>query len=85
MLNKSRFCRRLHRLEELFCPLVNYEGEQWRGKQCSMRRYFYGVKVQLQVSVSHSIRVKFCFVPGSESYVQALKKLPLTVAPESNI
>ncbi len=31
------------------------------------------------------IPVEFSFVPGSESDVQALKKLPLSVAPESNI
>src|SRR6476620_4168408 len=61
------------------------KGQQWRGKQCSMRRYFYGVKVQVLVTASHGIPVEFCFVPGSESDVQALKKLPMAVAPESNI
>ena len=64
------------------CRLL--KGEQWRGKQASMRRYFYGVKVQV-LSTSSGIPVEFCFVPGSESDVQALKKLPMTVAPESNI
>lgn len=49
-----------------------------------MRRYFYGVKVQV-LTTSSGIPVEFCFVPGSESDVQALKKLPMTVAPESNI
>ncbi len=52
------------------CKLL--KGEQWRGKQVSMRRYFYGVKVQVLVSAS-GIPVEFCFVPGSESDVQALK------------
>src|SRR5271168_1996360 len=82
MLDKSRFCRRLHRLEPLICSLflqigqylkdisgaADYivdsfpvavcdnirianckllKGKQWRGRQCSMRRYFYGVKVQV--------------------------------------
>ena len=61
------------------------QGKQWRGKQCSMRRYFYGIKVQALVTASDGIPVEFCFVPGSESDVQALKKLPLAVAPESNI
>ena len=64
------------------CKLL--KGNQWRGKQCSMRRYFYGVKVQVLVN-SKGIPVEFCFVPGSESDVQALKKLPLAVAPESKI
>jgi len=119
MLDKSRFCRRLHQLEMLLwllfhqvgqhikdiagaydyvvdsfpvavcdniriarCKLL--KGEQYRGKQSSMRRYFYGVKVQL-LSTANGIPVEFCFVPGSESDVQALKKLPMTVAAESRI
>jgi hypothetical protein len=64
------------------CKLL--KGKQWRGKQCSMRRYFYGVKVQVLIT-AQGIPVEFCFVPGSESDVQALKKLPLAVAAESNI
>lgn len=119
MLDKSRFCRRLHKLEFLLCSLFfqlgeqiktiagasDYvidsfpvavcdnirisrckllKGKQWRGKQSSMRRYFYGVKVQV-LTTSSGIPVEFCFVPGSESDVQALKKLPMTVAPESKI
>ena len=119
MLDKSRFCRRLHQLDGLLCSLFfqigqqlkaiagasDYvidsfpvavcdnirisrcrllQGKQWRGKQCSMRRYFYGVKVQV-LTTSSGIPVEFCFVPGSESDVQALKKLPMTVAPESKI
>lgn len=119
MLDKSRFCRRLHQLESLLCMLFfqmgqhikdiagaseyvvdsfpvavcdniriarcrMLKGKQWRGKQCSMRRYFYGVKVQVLTTTS-GIPVEFCFVPGSESDVQALKKLPMTVAAESNI
>ena len=64
------------------CRLL--KGEQWRGKHASMRRYFYGVKVQV-LTTDTGIPVEFCFVPGSESDVQALKKLPMSVAPESNI
>lgn len=64
------------------CRLL--KGKQWRGKQSSMRRYFYGVKVQVLVSAT-GIPVEFGFVPGCESDVQALKKLPLAVAPESKI
>jgi len=119
MLDKSRFCRRLHSLEALLCSMFfqvgqylkdisgarDYiidsfpvavcdnirianckllKGKQWRGKQCSMRRYFYGVKVQV-LTTETGIPVEFGFVPGCESDVQALKKLPLSVAPESNI
>lgn len=60
------------------------KGKQWRGKQASMRRYFYGVKVQV-LTTAQGIPVEFCFVPGCESDVQALKKLPLAVAAESKI
>jgi len=119
MLDKSRFCRRLHSLEGLICSLFfqmgqylkdisgarDYiidsfpvavcdnirianckllKGKQWRGKQCSMRRYFYGVKVQV-LTTDTGIPVEFGFVPGCESDVQALKKMPLSVAPESSI
>lgn len=61
------------------------QGKQWRGKQASTRRYFYGIKVQVLTSVQNGIPVEFCFVPGSESDVQALKKLPLTVAAQSKV
>lgn len=64
------------------CKLL--KGKQWRGKQSSMRRYFYGVKVQVLVNAT-GIPVEFGFVPGCESDVQALKKLPLAVAAESRI
>lgn len=119
MLDKSRFCRRLHELESLlfsmFFQIGEYvkqvmgageyvidsfpvavcdnikisrskivKGEQWRGRQCSMRRYFYGVKVQV-LTTAGGIPVEFSFVPGNESDVQALKKLPINVAPESNV
>lgn len=60
------------------------KGEQWRGKQSSMRRYFYGVRVQVMVT-KEGIPVEFGFVPGSESDVQALKKLPLHVSDGSCI
>lgn len=60
------------------------KGKQWRGRQASMRRYFYGVKVQV-LTTAQGIPVEFCFVPGCESDVQALKKLPLAVAAESKI
>jgi hypothetical protein len=119
MLDKSRFCRRLHKLGPLLHDLffqIGYclksiagatdyvldpflvavcdnirisrskivQGEQWRGKQCSMHRYFYGVKVQV-LTTADGIPVEFCFVPGSEHDVNALSKLPMEVAAESCI
>jgi len=59
------------------------KGEVFRGKHAAMRRYFYGVRVQ--VLTLDSIPVEFCLVPGSESDVLALGKLPFDVAPESCI
>jgi hypothetical protein len=58
-------------------------GEVFRGKHAAMRRYFYGVRVQ--VLTLEGIPVEFCLVPGSEADVRALGKLPLQVAPESCI
>jgi Transposase DDE domain len=60
-----------------------FNSEVFRGKQAAMRRYFYGVRVQ--VLTLNGIPVEFCLVPGSESDVKALGKLPLDVAPESCI
>lgn len=50
------------------------KGKQWHGKQTSMRRYFYGVKVQLLVT-KDGIPAEFGFVPGSEHHSLALRKL----------
>lgn len=60
------------------------KGKQWRDRQSSMRQYFYGVKVQVLVT-AEGLPVEFCFVPGCENDVQALKKLPLAVSAESKI
>jgi hypothetical protein len=118
MLDKSRFCRRLHRLSDLLLDMFAAVGTQlkiiagaadyrldsfpvavcdnirigrskilkeevFRGKHAAMRRYFYGVKVQ--VMSINGIAVEFCMGPGSESDVHALNRLPLDVAPQSNI
>jgi len=118
MLDKSRFCRRLHRLADLILALfytlgkqlkdlagaTDYRldsfpvavcdnirisrsriltGEVFRGKHVAMRRYFYGVRVQ--VLTLNGIPVEFCLVPGSENDSQSLQKLPFDVAPHSCI
>jgi len=118
MLDKSRFCRRLHRISELLYTLFSQIGQKlkdmagaadylldsfpvpvcdnvrifkeqrlgnegFRGKWSAMSRWYYGVKVQ--VLTLEGIPVEFCFMPGSQSDVHALTKLPLSVAPESNI
>ncbi len=118
MLDKSRFCRRLHRLSDLLltmfyqlgrnlknmagaseyrldsfpvavCDNIRIsrsrilKGEQFRGKHVAMRRYFYGVRVQ--VLTLHGIPVEFCLVPGRENDCQTLGRLPFDVPPESSI
>lgn len=119
MLDKSRFCRRLHRLSNLILLLFErigrnlkniagaadyvldsfpvqvcdniriarskiFKGESaWRGKHAAMRRYFYGVRVQ--VLTLWGVPVEFCIVPGRESDNLALNRLPIDIAPESNI
>jgi hypothetical protein len=118
MLDKSRFCRRLHRLADFLlamfytagkrlkdlagaatyrldsfpvavcdnirisrCKLL--QGEAFRGKHVAMRRFFYGVRVQ--VLTLAGVPVEFCLVPGSEHDSQSLQKLPFDVAPQSCI
>jgi hypothetical protein len=59
------------------------KGKGWRGKWSAMRRYFYGVKVQ--VLTLRGIPVEFCITPGAQSDVKALQKLPLQLPPESTV
>lgn len=59
------------------------KGEAFRGRHASMRRYFYGVRVQLLTL--GGVPVEFCLVPGRENDCLALGKLPFQVAPESSI
>ncbi len=64
------------------CKLL--KGKQWRGRQSSMSRYFYGVKVQLLVT-KDGIPVEFSYVPGSENDSVSLKKLPMELPAESEV
>lgn len=59
------------------------QGECFRGRHSAMSRYFYGIRVQLLTY--KGIPVEFCLVPGRENDSQSLRKLPLQVAPESDI
>src|SRR5579875_347456 len=58
-----------------------FDGKTFWGWHASMHRYFYGVRVQ--VLTLDGVPVEFCLVPGGESDVKALYKLPLDVAPQS--
>jgi len=48
------------------------QGKKWRGYTASMRRYFYGVKVQLLTKGS-GIPVAFCFTPASICFPDLFK------------
>ena len=54
------------------------QGESWRGYSASKRRYFYGLKVQVVVTVE-GLPVECCILPGSLSDIQGLAELPLSL------
>ena len=54
------------------------QGELWRGYSASKRRYFYGLKVQVVVTVE-GVPVECCILPGSLSDIQGLAELPLSL------
>lgn len=60
------------------------KGKKWRGYTASMRRYFYGIKVQLLVSKS-GIPIRFCFVPGNQGDAKALERMIHDLPAESQI
>ncbi len=59
-------------------------GEQFRGRICSKRRYFYGVKVQV-VTTEGGVPVEFAFLPGSASDARGLDVLPLSLPAGSQL
>ena len=54
------------------------QGESWRGFSASKRRYFYGLKVQVVVTVE-GVPVECCILPGSLSDIQGLAELPFSL------
>jgi DDE family transposase len=60
------------------------KGEQFRGRMCSKRRYFYGVKVQV-VTTEEGVPVEFAFLPGSASDTRGLDVLPLSLPAGSQL
>lgn len=60
------------------------KGEQWRGYCASMRRFYYGVKVQL-ITTAQGIPVNFYFVPGSEHDSKILESMDYDFNPESTL
>ena len=53
-------------------------GEEFRGYSASKRRYFYGLRVQVVVTVG-GLPVECCILPGSLSDIQGLAELPLSL------
>jgi len=49
-----------------------YQGEVWRGRQASKRRFFYGLKLHLMVT-EQGQPVEFFLTPGSTSDTRAMK------------
>ncbi len=107
MLSKSRFNRRLHRIQDLFLTLFHllgetwkelnpqsvyvldsyplaacdnyricrsrrYQGEVWRGRQSSKKRFFYGLKIHIMVT-QQGQPVEFFLTPGSVSDTTAYR------------
>jgi hypothetical protein len=60
------------------------QGEVYRGRKVSMRRYFYGYNIHLLCTVD-GIPVEYTFLPGSRHDSNALKQMPLQVPPGSRI
>lgn len=58
------------------CRLAH--GEEFRGYLASKRRYFYGVRVQVLVTVE-GLPVEFCVLPGSVSDLAGMAELPLSL------
>jgi len=60
------------------------KGKKWRGYTASMRRYFYGVKVQL-VTTGGGIPIAFHFTPGKQADCRALDKIIADLPPEASL
>ena len=61
-----------------------YHDEKYRGYQASKKRYFYGLKVHMLVTVDGR-PVEFILTPGSSADVSAFKEFPLDLSEGSTI
>jgi len=52
--------------------------EEFRGYSASKRRYFYGIRMQVIVTVE-GLPVECCILPGNLSDIQGLAELPLSL------
>jgi hypothetical protein len=60
------------------------QGEVYRGRKISMRRYFYGYNVHL-LCTADGIPVEYTFLPGRSHDSNALKQMPFLLPPGSKV
>jgi hypothetical protein len=60
------------------------QGEIYRGKKATMRRWFYGFNVHVMVT-TEGIPVEYTFLPGSKHDSEALKQLPFNLEQGSRV
>jgi hypothetical protein len=60
------------------------QGEIYRGRKATMRRYFYGFNVHVLVTTD-GIPVEYTFLPGSKHDSEALKQMPFRLPEGSKI
>jgi hypothetical protein len=60
------------------------QGAEFRGYVAAKRRYFYGVRVQVVVTVD-GLPVEFAVLPGAASDIEGLSELPLALTAGSHV
>lgn len=60
------------------------QGEAYRGRKATMRRWFYGFNVHVMVTTD-GIPVEYTFLPGSKHDSEALKQLPFNLKEGSRV
>ncbi len=60
------------------------QGEIYRGRKVSMRRFFYGYNVHL-LCTADGIPVEYTFLPGRAHDSNALKQMPFLLSPGSKV
>ena len=60
------------------------QGEIYRGRKVSMRRYFYGYNVHV-LCTADGIPVEYTFLPGRSHDSNALKQMPFLLPPGSKV
>jgi len=60
------------------------QGDVYRGRKVSMRRYFYGYNIHL-LCTANGIPVEYTFLPGSRHDSNALKQMPLLLSSGSRV